>query len=91
MDLATKAIRGEVAKSETLYQRIEALKQGGIITNDMAVWAHAVRLDGNGPVHDESEISEAEAQDLLNFTQTFLLYAFTLPAMVARRQEVKTG
>jgi len=91
MDLATKTLRGDVAKSENLYQRIEELKKIGLITNDMAAWAHAVRLNGNDSVHGDDEISEAEAKDLLNFTQTFLLYAFTLPAMVGRRQTGATG
>jgi len=85
MDVATKLLRGDAAKREQLYERIEALTRDGLITADMAKWAHAVRLDGRGAVHDDEALTEPQARDLLSFTRTFLLYAFTLPAMVERR------
>jgi hypothetical protein len=86
IDLATKVLRGEAAKSEKLYQRIDALREEGVITEAMADWAHAVRLDGNGPTHSDEDVNEVEATNLLNFTEAFLLYSFTLPAMVSRRE-----
>lgn len=85
IDLATKDVRGDAAKSETLYQRIDVLKTQGVITAAMADWAHAVRLDGNESTHSDDTVTEDEAADLLDFTHAFLLYAFTLPAMVDRR------
>lgn len=85
IDLATKIVRGDAANSETLYQRIDALRDEGVITGAMADWAHAVRLDANGPTHSDEDVTEAEATNLLNFTEAFLLYSFTLPAMVSRR------
>ncbi len=87
MDIATKIIRGEAAKSETLYIRIDALANDGLITRDLKDWAHAVRLDGNQPIHSDVELSEDEAKDIVAFTEAFLMYAFTLPAMVGRRQQ----
>lgn len=85
IDLATKDVRRSAPKSEKLYQRIDALKTEGIVTAAMADWAHAVRLDGNESTHSDDVVTKDEAADLLGFTHAFLLYAFTLPAMVARR------
>ncbi|WP_128575638.1 hypothetical protein [Photorhabdus temperata] len=49
----------------------------------MAQWASIIRLDGNTSVHSDEEFDESEARELLDFVETFLLYAFTLPTMVA--------
>ena len=42
-------------KDGSLYQRIKDAAAGHIITEDMATWAHQVRLDANDERHaDES-------------------------------------
>lgn len=88
LDLATKRLLPESQK--TLYKRIEELKESGKITPEMAAWAHVVRDDGNGSVHDEDEATKEGAAELLAFTETFLMYAFTLPGMIqARRNDVE--
>lgn len=85
MELATKAVRGEAGQFEKLAKRIQSLRTEGVITKDMAEWAHAVRLDANEFVHTDEDATRTQAEDLLHFTEAFLLYAFTLPAMVSRR------
>lgn len=85
LDLATKRLLGECNKS--LYGRIEQLRTDGKITSEMAQWAHIVRDDGNSSIHDETEVSAASAAELLAFTETFLMYAFTLPGMIASRRQ----
>lgn len=85
LDLATKRLLPESKKK--LYGRIEELRDTGKITAEMADWAHIVRDDGNVSVHDENEVTREEAAELLAFTETFLMYAFTLPGMIAKRRQ----
>lgn len=85
LDLATKRLLPESKKK--LYGRIEDLRDSGRITPEMADWAHIVRDEGNDSVHDESEASKEGATELLAFTETFLMYAFTLPGMIASRRQ----
>jgi hypothetical protein len=46
----------------------------------MKEWAHQIRLDANDATHDPEEFSKK----LQVFTEMFLTYAFTLPAMLQR-------
>lgn len=85
LDLATKRLLPGSRKS--LYHRIEELKDAGKITAEMGEWAHIVRDEGNGSVHDEAEVTREDAAELLAFTETFLMYAFTLPGMIERRRQ----
>jgi hypothetical protein len=73
--------------SGNLYQRIEVLAAKHEITPAMKEWAHAIRLDGNEAAHDDDPMEKDAAQDLLNFTELLLMYAYTLPGMLARRRE----
>lgn len=82
LDISTKEILGEEAKKETLNQRISILRAKDLITEQMKDWAHIVRIESNDSVHSDEEFTEAEAAELLNFTEIFLMYSFTLPAMV---------
>ncbi|MDT8470669.1 DUF4145 domain-containing protein [Alcaligenes nematophilus] len=86
LDLATKRLLPDSKKK--LYGRIEELRDTGKITSEMADWAHIVRDEGNDSVHDEAEVTREEAAELLAFTETFLMYAFTLPGMIAKRRQV---
>lgn len=69
-----------------LNARINKLKADQTITAEMADWAHIVRLEGNESAHSDEETTKEEAQELIDFTETFLLYAFTLPEMVRIRR-----
>ncbi|KMW73331.1 hypothetical protein TI10_09625 [Photorhabdus luminescens subsp. luminescens] len=84
LDISTKVLGvADGINANNLSAQIFKLKDSGKITNEMAQWAKIIRLDGNASVHSDEEFSESETRELLNFVETFLLYAFTLPAMVA--------
>lgn len=85
LDLATKQLLPGSKKK--LYGRIEELRDSGKITQEMADWAHIVRDEGNDSVHDDTEVTREAAAELLAFTETFLMYAFTLPGMIAKRRQ----
>ncbi|MCK7343236.1 DUF4145 domain-containing protein [Enterobacter kobei] len=88
IDIATRSLLGEESKKETLVQRISILYAKGLITEQMKDWAHIVRIDSNGAVHSDEEFSKEDAEELIGFAEVFLLYAFSLPAMVtAKKQE----
>lgn len=87
LDLATKRLLPNSKKM--LHGRIEELREAGKITSEMADWAHIVRDEGNSSVHDEDEVDREEAVELLAFTETFLMYAFTLPGMIEKRRHIK--
>ncbi|MGP0906716.1 DUF4145 domain-containing protein [Serratia sp. CY76391] len=84
LDLSTKVLGvSEGIDVNDLSKRIFKLRESGKITPEMAQWAKIVRLDGNTSTHTDDEFNESETRELLDFVETFLLYAFTLPAMVA--------
>jgi hypothetical protein len=82
LDTATKRMSDEF-KSITLYARINKLVSEGLLTEAMGDWSHEIRLDGNDAVHDEEPETEDDARSTQRFTEAFLRYAFTLPALVA--------
>lgn len=86
IDISTKELLGDIARNETLYQRISVLRDNDRITEQMKNWAHIIRIDSNPAVHSDEEFSHEEAEEILNFTELFLLYAFTLPAMVQAKK-----
>ncbi|EIC84020.1 DUF4145 domain-containing protein [Serratia sp. M24T3] len=86
IDIATRVILGEESKKEQLSQRIAMLFGKGLITEQMKDWAHIVRIDSNGAVHSDEEFSKDEADEMIGFTEVFLIYSFTLPAMVEAKK-----
>jgi len=85
LELATRKL-DESLSGKTLAKRIDILGEKNLITPAMKDWAHAIRLDGNDAAHDDEDFDAQTATALQSFTETFLLYAFTMPAMVASRQ-----
>ncbi len=70
-------------KDMRLVQRIDALDERRLITPAMKDLAHRIRLDGNEATHEEDEeFSEQQAKWMKDFTELFLIYAFTLPARI---------
>lgn len=90
LELSVRIIDQEAPKGTTLIKRIERLP-ADFITPAMKDWAHMVRLGGNDALHDPEDFSEKDAEDLRVFTDLFLTYAFTLPAMLANRKEPQGG
>lgn len=70
----------------TLYARIDQAAEQDKITNDIAEWAHQVRLEGNDAAHSEDPFTPEEALQLHKFTELLLMYLFTLPGMLAERR-----
>ena len=91
IDIATRALDANLA-GKKLATRIDALHAAGRLTNDLAEWAHQVRLDGNQGAHDDEELTEEQVSQLGSFAELFLTYTFTLPAMVrARKGEIENA
>jgi hypothetical protein len=89
IDIATREILGDESKKEQLSQRISMLHGKNLITAQMKDWAHIVRIDSNGAVHSDEEFSLEEAEEMIGFTEVFLIYSFTLPAMVDAKKQSK--
>ena len=69
----------------SLHSRIETAANDHLITEEMAAWAHEIRLDANAQRHaDESAPlpSEADAKKVVEFAQTLAHFLFVLPTMV---------
>jgi hypothetical protein len=73
--------------SGNLKQRIDNLAAQHIITESMKDWAHEIRLEANVAAHEVEEFDEKSAKDLLNFSEPFLMYVFTLPGMLEERRK----
>lgn len=87
IDIATRSLLGDESKDEKLVKRISCLHGKGLITAQMKDWAHIVRIDSNGAVHSDEEFSKEEADEVIGFTEVFLIYSFSLPAMVDAKQK----
>lgn len=85
IDIATKALH--VGNEDKLIRRISALRATGLITQEMSDWAHIIRIDTNDAIHTDEEFSKEDVDQLLKFTEVFLTYSFTLPAMVAAKRK----
>lgn len=72
-------------KAGSLYSRIEQAARNGLITKDMAEWAHEVRLDANDERHADEQAAlptEPEARRCIDFVRALALFRFVLPSMV---------
>ncbi len=74
-------------KEGSLYSRIDQAKSDHLITDEMARWAHEVRLDANDPRHAD-EIAplptDDDARKCIDFVLALGLFLFILPARVQR-------
>jgi hypothetical protein len=69
----------------SFYARIEAAVEASIITRDMALWAHTVRLDANDVRHADVKSphrSRQEAEQLVEFARSLADFMFVLPSRV---------
>jgi thiol-disulfide isomerase/thioredoxin len=89
LDIVTRNLLGDESNDEKLVKRISMLHSKGIITAQMKDWAHIVRIDSNGAVHSDEEFTKDDAEEMLGFTEVFLIYSFTLPAMVEAKKQSK--
>lgn len=71
----------------TLYVRIEKTVADGLMTKEMAEWAHAVRLDANDQRHADQAATlptEADAKRCIEFAQALGEFLFVLPSRIKR-------
>lgn len=71
----------------SLYSRIEKAAQDHAITQDMAKWAHDVRLEANDQRHADQAASlpsSVDASRAIDFAAAFAEILFVLPNRVQR-------
>jgi hypothetical protein len=71
----------------TLYSRIEKAAEDHLITDEMAKWAHEVRLDSNEPRHADINKplpTNVEAKRSVDFVLALGEFIFVLPSQVQR-------
>lgn len=73
-----------------LYPRINKAAEDHLITDEVAKWAHEVRLDANDQRHADVGAAlpdEGDAQKCIDFAQALGMFLFVLPARVSRGRE----
>lgn len=71
----------------TLYNRIQSAVDDNLLTTEMAIWAHEVRLDANDQRHVDDEAtlpSTDDAKKVIDFATAIAEYLFVLPARIQR-------
>jgi len=71
----------------SLYARIEKAVEDHVITQDMATWAHEVRLDANDQRHADQAANMPTSQDaerVIDFATSLAEILFVLPSRVQR-------
>lgn len=74
-------------KDGSLYHRIDKARDDHLITAEMALWAHSIRLDANAQRHvDETEPMPTieDAKKCVAFAFALAQFLFVLPARVAK-------
>jgi hypothetical protein len=74
-------------KEGKLYPRINKAKEDHLITDDMAKWAHQVRLDANDERHADEDATLPTTEDAkrsVEFARALGTFLFVLPARVTR-------
>jgi hypothetical protein len=80
-------LKAKEYKAGTLYARIDKAAKDGVITDEMARWAHQVRLDANDQRHadEAAPLPDATAARLaIEFAQAMGQFLFVLPSRVTR-------
>ncbi len=79
-------------KEGNLKTRIDSAAEDHIITDEMAAWAHDIRLDANDQRHaDEGAFlpSAADAEKVIEFANALVQFLYVLPARVERGRKQK--
>src|SRR5262249_11787782 len=81
-------------KEGSLYTRIDLAAKDHVITEDMAKWAHQVRLDANDQRHSDEDAplpNHEDARRCLDFAFALAEVMFVLPGRVTRGIEETKG
>jgi hypothetical protein len=74
-----------------LVQQIKELRQGGVITEDVAKWATTVRWVGNDAAHPDSQaVGKDDAEECLMIAEQFLHVIYVTTA-AARKLAASRG
>ena len=77
-------------KTGSLYSRIDKSTEDHVITNEMAAWAHEVRLDANEQRHADEDVplpEKIDAERVIDFSLALAEYLFVLPARIKLGRE----
>ena len=80
-------LKAKGLKAGSLYSRIKNAVETHLITEEMATWAHDVRLDANDQRHADDEAplpNHEDAKRVIEFAQALATFLFVLPARVQR-------
>lgn len=80
-------LKAKGLKKGTLYSRIKDAVDTNLITEEMATWAHDVRLDANDQRHADDNVPLPcydDAKRVIEFAQALATFLFVLPARVQR-------
>jgi hypothetical protein len=73
-----------------LQLQIDEMATKGLITQPLKQWAHEVRLGGNDGAHPDKDglkdVSEQDADEIIQFTREFLHHIYVMPSALAARQ-----
>jgi hypothetical protein len=87
IDVSTQLLlKEDSAKFGNIKGRIDELAKRNALTPDLQEWAHQVRLGGNDAAYDKDPFTKPEAEELLDFTELYLTYVYTLPGRLAERK-----
>jgi hypothetical protein len=88
-----RAVRTLKAEGKGLFEEIEDLKKKGVITQQLADFAHEVRITGNDIAHphEMTNVNEKEIIESLEFLDGFLETVFVLPSVAERRKKAREG
>lgn len=78
-------------KDGSLYSRIDAAAKATLITQEMAAWAHEIRLEANDQRHaDDSAAlpSSEDASRVIEFATALGQFLFVLPSRVERGRQL---
>ena len=71
----------------SLYSRIDQAVEDHLITAEMGLWAHEVRLEANGQRHADAQFTLptiTDANRVIAFAESLAEFLFALPARVSR-------
>jgi len=80
-------LKAKEFRNGSLYSRIKLATDAHLITLDMALWAHHVRLEANNPRHvdeDEPHTTPEAAIQAVEFAAALANIPFVLPSRVTR-------
>lgn len=84
-----RAVRQLNAEGAGLKREIQDLVAKGVITQDLSDFAHEVRIAGDDAAHPEElgQVTRQEAEESLQFLDSFLDVAIAMPERSKRRKE----